>query len=587
MPRSHAGGHKPARVALVALVAILFAAPRGDADEARRAAILELFEAGDVAAAIDAARLHAEEAPSDADAALLLAEILEATGDSDADAAFTEAAQRGAGDVAIIRRVADARAQRAIDFVASAASYLASVDAGIAEALYLEWSRLEPEAWTPLARVSRLRAALGDRAGGLGFALAAVARGVSDMETHAELWRYLGAEISTDATAAFYTALARTGVSSYDAARCHDLAGQALARGGATLRWRAAEARDGGSNGNPITLLESAADAYRRAIECAAATGAADAEWRPLAELAIARYHHNLVATFAQQGDYAATKRAADRAVEALAPLLAARPAEPELRGAFDFIALGVFEAAGGEGGNPDAMVWLREFWERATALVEDSAEWWNNLAFFARESRDYEASYAAYERCIALAPDSPRYLNDTALILLYYLQRDLDRAAELFSRAVELGEAQYAAARAALESGEEGAEARLADLESAYGDALLNLALLRIQRDEPDAAERDLDRLDEVTKGRFDARIARIQCDGKRGDLAAARARLAPFLDEGSDVPAASRRAALEGALALLAETSFAGSAALDPLIAEIEAARDALRVRSPSESP
>ncbi len=67
-------------------------------------------------------------------------------------------------------------------------------------------------------------------------------------------------------------------------------------------------------------------------------------------------------------------------------------------------------------------------------------ADQWNNYAFLCRETGEYENAYTAYERAIELAPTNPSFLNDTALILQYHLHRDLDRAAELYERAIEEG---------------------------------------------------------------------------------------------------------------------------------------------------
>lgn len=74
-------------------------------------------------------------------------------------------------------------------------------------------------------------------------------------------------------------------------------------------------------------------------------------------------------------------------------------------------------------------------------AFEPDDAAFWNNVGFVSRETRNYEESYAAYERAVALDDTSPRLLNDTALILHYYLKRDPDRARFLYERAIALAE--------------------------------------------------------------------------------------------------------------------------------------------------
>jgi tetratricopeptide (TPR) repeat protein len=106
----------------------------------------------------------------------------------------------------------------------------------------------------------------------------------------------------------------------------------------------------------------------------------------------------------------------------------------------------------------------LLDRWKRSEArdLLEvlcdadpEDADLWNNYAFLCRETAGsyrsagkrfdpavlYERAYAAYERALAIDDTSPRLLNDTALILQYHLHRDLDRARELYERAVELAD--------------------------------------------------------------------------------------------------------------------------------------------------
>lgn len=91
------------------------------------------------------------------------------------------------------------------------------------------------------------------------------------------------------------------------------------------------------------------------------------------------------------------------------------------------------------------------------TALNE--AHHWNNLGFFLREEgsrlanvedptereraeRVFERSLTAYERALDLSPEDPTYLNDTAVVLHYYLDRDLDHALALYEAAAEKAQA-------------------------------------------------------------------------------------------------------------------------------------------------
>ncbi|MCZ6597356.1 MAG: tetratricopeptide repeat protein [Planctomycetota bacterium] len=88
------------------------------------------------------------------------------------------------------------------------------------------------------------------------------------------------------------------------------------------------------------------------------------------------------------------------------------------------------------------------------------------------RRARDHmERSRDAYLDASRLAPDDVRIVNDTALILIYYLHTDLDLAQEMLMRCVRMGEEQLQD-----ETLEE--ELRL-ELENAWGDAHENLGVL------------------------------------------------------------------------------------------------------------
>jgi tetratricopeptide (TPR) repeat protein len=70
--------------------------------------------------------------------------------------------------------------------------------------------------------------------------------------------------------------------------------------------------------------------------------------------------------------------------------------------------------------------------------VANNSPDFFNNYAFLCRETGKYEEAYEAYREALSLSPDDPSILNDTALILQYHLNRDLDYAKELYLRAVE-----------------------------------------------------------------------------------------------------------------------------------------------------
>ena len=136
--------------------------------------------------------------------------------------------------------------------------------------------------------------------------------------------------------------------------------------------------------------------------------------------------------------------------------------------------AIAGFDRLGGhyvEEGNDAA----REYFRGLVDLGPSHADWWNNYAFFCRETEHYEASYEAYVQAMALAPDDPRIINDTALILLYHLERSWDEAEALFLEAYRKGLEQYESPETSQLPAD---EALLA-----YTDALENLTLLYIKQ--------------------------------------------------------------------------------------------------------
>jgi len=139
----------------------------------------------------------------------------------------------------------------------------------------------------------------------------------------------------------------------------------------------------------------------------------------------------------------------------------------------------------------------IRDFFGRVAPQFENP-EWWNNHAFFCRETGEYETSYASYQACIALSPDNPRWVNDTGLILLYHLDRDLDLAEEYFRRAwalgVEVCENPFVS------------DDKYEDAFLGYTDAMHNLSLLLArQGDFQQAVEVNAELL-EIAPGRPDA---------------------------------------------------------------------------------
>lgn len=118
-------------------------------------------------------------------------------------------------------------------------------------------------------------------------------------------------------------------------------------------------------------------------------------------------------------------------------------------------------------------------------ALGREDKNILNNIGFFWRDHaarlsgtarrKAYEASWAAYERAAALAQDDPRVLNDAALIDVYYLKKNLDKAERMLRRAIEVGDAKLA------DDPPEDEDAKN-QLEEATGDAYMNLGVLLIE---------------------------------------------------------------------------------------------------------
>jgi tetratricopeptide (TPR) repeat protein len=110
----------------------------------------------------------------------------------------------------------------------------------------------------------------------------------------------------------------------------------------------------------------------------------------------------------------------------------------------------------GGRARNADAAFLC----ELLTEIQPEESRHWNNLGLFLRDEGEvlgfrggdsaasqelWNRSLAAYERSLELEPENPNYMNDTAVMLHYYLKRDLDRAREMYLEATCLAEAELA----------------------------------------------------------------------------------------------------------------------------------------------
>ncbi|MFO1009587.1 MAG: hypothetical protein U1F29_05935 [Planctomycetota bacterium] len=128
---------------------------------------------------------------------------------------------------------------------------------------------------------------------------------------------------------------------------------------------------------------------------------------------------------------------------------------------------------------------------DRARALAAaDPAKHDEATRMLARAQELAEESWTAYAEAARLAPDDVRVVNDAALVLVYYLQRDVDRAKALLEHARAVGEERVAALRARAaepnlaENEREQRRKELEELESALGDVYQNLGVIALTLD-------------------------------------------------------------------------------------------------------
>lgn len=138
-----------------------------------------------------------------------------------------------------------------------------------------------------------------------------------------------------------------------------------------------------------------------------------------------------------------------------------------------------------------------------------------------ARARTAAEASYAAYQDAARLAPDDVRIVNDEALVMIYYVYRDLERAKELLRRCIDMGREQIGDPSLSPDAREA--------LENAWGDAYQNMGFLHVvHRREPELARGFLLRSLELGDPRpFVRNVLLPLCDADpdHEDLAALRA--------------------------------------------------------------
>ena len=102
-----------------------------------------------------------------------------------------------------------------------------------------------------------------------------------------------------------------------------------------------------------------------------------------------------------------------------------------------------------------------------------------------AEARRAWEKSYRAYLKAVEYCPDDPRILNDCALVQVFHLGTEIDKAEKMLIRARNLGLSMIEAEKGSW------TEDRRKFLEEAVGDAWSNLGLLyRRYRNDPVKAE-------------------------------------------------------------------------------------------------
>ena len=114
-------------------------------------------------------------------------------------------------------------------------------------------------------------------------------------------------------------------------------------------------------------------------------------------------------------------------------------------------------------------------FWNNFGLFLRDEGEWIKRRERSSAEEATmrelFERSYVAYGRALELQPKNPNYLNDTAVLLHYHLDRDLDQAKLWYEQASKYADIELA--RDDLGQEERGI------IEIAKRDSVNNLALL------------------------------------------------------------------------------------------------------------
>ncbi len=149
------------------------------------------------------------------------------------------------------------------------------------------------------------------------------------------------------------------------------------------------------------------------------------------------------------------------------------------------------------------------EFFDALTTRHGERHQWWNDYGFFSLETNmasdgppeKYAKTLSIYMKALELEPDYPRYLNDAAMLIDYYLDPKRERR--------DAVEAMY---RSAWILGKEAWSSPFRDASerevmfSAFTDALVNLSRLCIEGDRRDEARTFVDELLTVAPDRPEA---------------------------------------------------------------------------------
>ncbi len=199
---------------------------------------------------------------------------------------------------------------------------------------------------------------------------------------------------------------------------------------------------------------------------------------------------------------------------------------EPSLKGLSNLLDK-YWQEMGGENATKEQFEKIRAFASRVCIANPSDFVTWNNYGFFAREAQQYEESYQAYRRAMSLAPDNARILNDTALILIYHLHRDLDRAEEWLQESLGLAQERIL-------NGENTEDNTLT-----FGDAMVNMIVLKDSVGEPEEAGRWFRRVEQELPDREEIPTWRQRLFPAEAEMLAKQASEEPAAEpSGSDEP-------------------------------------------------